>query len=119
VPLQRTDHGGAVRTATVHTETVHTATVHTAVQDDPVPAGSTAVALRRRAAETVADELRRLQSRVPSTDEKVHLEVAQTVQRVVEALLGAPLARLEHLEGTPGERASLRAMRALLGIDNI
>ena len=87
------------------------------MQDDSIPAGSAAVALRRRAAETVAGELRRLESRVPSTDEVVRVEAAQTVARVVEALLRAPLARLEQLEGTPGERASLSAMLALLDID--
>ena len=91
--------------------------VHAAVKNDAIGVGSAAIALRRRAAETVAGELKRLESRVPSTDEVVHLEAAQTVARVVEALLRAPLARLEQLEGAPGERASLSAMLTLLDID--
>lgn len=79
----------------------------------PRPVG---IALRHRATSIVDTELRRLEKRLQDADEAVRAEAEDTVHRVVDALLRAPLAHLDSLPATPAGHASLRTMSALLDL---
>lgn len=59
----------------------------------------TVAALRSRAAEVAALELRRLEARLPELDEAQAAQVRLTVHRVVEKLLHAPTVRVKQLAG--------------------
>lgn len=59
----------------------------------------TVAALRSRAAEVAALELRRLEARLPELDEAQAAQIRLTVHRVVEKLLHAPTVRVKQLAG--------------------
>ncbi len=62
----------------------------------------TVAALRARADEVVAAEMRRLRQRTPGLTEQQRAEVARTVHRVVQQLLHQPTVRVRQLAATPG-----------------
>jgi glutamyl-tRNA reductase len=73
----------------------------------------TVVALRRRAAEVVDAEMRRLDDRLPLLPEDVRTELSATVHRVVEKLLHGPTVRLRQVAGGPAGSAYDQALREL------
>jgi glutamyl-tRNA reductase len=77
----------------------------------------TVTALRSKAAEVVAVELRRLDGRIPELSERIRGEVAQTVHRVVEKLLHAPTVRVKELAGEPNGQGYAEALRELFDLD--
>lgn len=77
----------------------------------------TVVALRSMAADLVATELARLDSRLPGLDAKARAEVTQTVRRVVDKLLHAPTVRVKQLAGEPGGAGYADALRELFDLD--
>src|SRR5690606_11886002 len=62
----------------------------------------TVAALRARADDLVATELRRLRQRRPDLTDEQHAEVARTVHRVVQRLLHQPSVRVRELANEPG-----------------
>ncbi len=77
----------------------------------------TVVALRDKAAQTVAVELLRLERRLPQLDESARAEVAATVRRVVDKLLHAPTVRVQELAGLAGPESYPEALRRLFDLD--
>lgn len=77
----------------------------------------TVTALRTRAAEVVADELVRLETRLPGLDDTVRGEVAKTVRRVVDKLLHTPTVRVKQLATGPGGAGYADALRELFALD--
>jgi len=77
----------------------------------------TVVALRSLASGVVQAELDRLGGRLPALDERSRLEVAQTVQRVVDKLLHGPTVRMKELATEPGGQAYAEALRELFDLD--
>ncbi len=77
----------------------------------------TVVALRSQAAEVVAAELLRLDSRLPQLSAAEREEVAVTVRRVVDKLLHTPTVRVKELAGSPGGEGYALALRELFGLD--
>jgi glutamyl-tRNA reductase len=77
----------------------------------------TVTALRQRAADLVAAELLRLESRLPDLGDEQRQEVACTVRRVVDKLLHAPTVRVKQLAGTPGADTYAEALRELFELD--
>ncbi|MFD7169962.1 glutamyl-tRNA reductase [Streptomyces violascens] len=77
----------------------------------------TVVALRAMAAEVVAGEVARLESRLPDLDDKQRSEVTQTVRRVVDKLLHAPTVRIKQLAAEPGGAGYADALRTLFDLD--
>jgi glutamyl-tRNA reductase len=76
----------------------------------------TVVALRRRAAEVVDAEMRRLDDRLP-LPEDLRTELSATVHRVVEKLLHGPTVRLRQLAASPAGSAYDQALRELFALD--
>jgi glutamyl-tRNA reductase len=58
-------------------------------------------ALRDAASTTVRDELNRLFRRMPRVDAEVHVEITQSVQRIVDKVLHGPTVRARQLAGAP------------------
>jgi glutamyl-tRNA reductase len=77
----------------------------------------TVVALREKAAEVVAAELRRLERRIPAADDATRAEFAATVRRVVDKLLHAPTVRVQELAGLAGPQSYSEALRRLFDLD--
>lgn len=82
--------------------------------------GPTVAALRANAAEIVAAELNRLESRLPNLDEASRAQVQLTVHRVVEKLLHTPTVRIKELAsqgGSVGENDYAAVLSALFDLD--
>lgn len=77
----------------------------------------TVVALRTMAADVVANEIARLDGRLPGLAEKERAEITQTVRRVVDKLLHAPTVRVKELAGEPGGAGYADALRTLFDLD--
>lgn len=77
----------------------------------------TVTALRQLAAEVVATELLRLQSRMPDLDAAVRAELEKTVRRVVDKLLHTPTIRIKELAAGPSGHAYADALRELFDLD--
>ena len=77
----------------------------------------TVTALRQLAAEVVAAELLRLESRLPGLEESVRGELGRTVRRVVDKLLHTPTVRIKELAAGPGGQAYADALRELFDLD--
>lgn len=77
----------------------------------------TVTALRQHAAEVVAAELLRLESRLPELDASVRAELAKTVRRVVDKLLHTPTVRIKELAAGPAGQAYADALRELFDLD--
>ncbi|MFD5859445.1 glutamyl-tRNA reductase [Streptomyces chartreusis] len=77
----------------------------------------TVVALRAMAADVVANEIARLESRLPGLDDKHRGEITQTVRRVVDKLLHAPTVRVKQLAAEPGGAGYADALRTLFDLD--
>ncbi|MGW0708565.1 glutamyl-tRNA reductase [Streptomyces sp. NPDC002643] len=77
----------------------------------------TVVALRAMAADVVANEIARLEGRLPGLDDKHRGEIAQTVRRVVDKLLHAPTVRVKQLAAEPGGAGYADALRTLFDLD--
>ncbi|SED82702.1 glutamyl-tRNA reductase [Streptomyces sp. 3213] len=77
----------------------------------------TVVALRAMAADVVANEIARLDGRLPGLDDKHRAEITQTVRRVVDKLLHAPTVRVKQLAAEPGGAGYADALRTLFDLD--
>ncbi|MET8638975.1 MULTISPECIES: glutamyl-tRNA reductase [unclassified Streptomyces] len=77
----------------------------------------TVVALRTMAADVVANEIARLEGRLPELDDKHRAEITQTVRRVVDKLLHAPTVRVKQLAAEPGGAGYADALRTLFDLD--
>lgn len=77
----------------------------------------TVVALRAMAADVVANEISRLDGRLPDLDDKLRGEITQTVRRVVDKLLHAPTVRVKQLAAEPGGAGYADALRTLFDLD--
>ncbi|MGW3915702.1 glutamyl-tRNA reductase [Streptomyces sp. NPDC005070] len=77
----------------------------------------TVVALRAMAADVVANEITRLDGRLPDLDDKQRGEITQTVRRVVDKLLHAPTVRVKQLAAEPGGAGYADALRTLFDLD--
>lgn len=77
----------------------------------------TVAALRTRADEVVATELRRLRQRTPDLSEEQRAEVALAVHRVVQQLLHQPTVRVRQLAGTPGGDQYASMLRELFDLN--
>ncbi|MDX3265658.1 glutamyl-tRNA reductase [Streptomyces sp. MI02-2A] len=77
----------------------------------------TVVALRTMAADVVANEISRLEGRLPELDDKHRAEITQTVRRVVDKLLHAPTVRVKQLAAEPGGAGYADALRTLFDLD--
>jgi len=77
----------------------------------------TVVALRTMAADVVANEIARLDGRLPDLGERERAEITQTVRRVVDKLLHAPTVRAKQLAATPGGDGYADALRKLFDLD--
>ena len=77
----------------------------------------TVVALRTMAADVMAAELRRLESRLPSLDDHQRDEVQRTVRRIVDKLLHAPTVRVQELSSDPEGPDYAAALRELFALD--
>ncbi|TXS50440.1 glutamyl-tRNA reductase [Streptomyces sp. uw30] len=77
----------------------------------------TVVALRTMAADVVANEIARLEGRLPALDDKHRSEITQTVRRVVDKLLHAPTVRVKQLAAEPGGAGYADALRTLFDLD--
>jgi glutamyl-tRNA reductase len=76
----------------------------------------TVVALRRRAADVVAAELARLDSRLPDLDPRVRAELVQAVHRTVDKLLHEPTVRIKELAADGDAMAYTEALHALFDL---
>ncbi|MGW3668709.1 glutamyl-tRNA reductase [Streptomyces sp. NPDC005141] len=77
----------------------------------------TVVALRAMAADVVANEIARLDGRLPDLDDKQRGEINQAVRRVVDKLLHAPTVRVKQLAAEPGGAGYADALRTLFDLD--
>lgn len=77
----------------------------------------TVTALRKRAADVVDGELRRLDGRLPDLDFAVRTELTRTVRRVVDKLLHAPTVRVKQLAEAGGGEAYADALRELFELN--
>jgi glutamyl-tRNA reductase len=77
----------------------------------------TVVALRTMAADVVANEIARLDGRLPDLDERQRGEIRQAVHRVVDKLLHAPTVRVKQLAAEPGGAGYADALRTLFDLD--
>ncbi|MEU1177454.1 glutamyl-tRNA reductase [Streptomyces sp. NPDC005820] len=77
----------------------------------------TVVALRSMAADVVANEIARLEGRLPGLDDRHRAEITQTVKRVVDKLLHAPTVRVKQLAAEPGGAGYADALRTLFDLD--
>jgi glutamyl-tRNA reductase len=77
----------------------------------------TVAALRARAEDVVAAELRRLAQRRPDLTEDQRGEVAHSLQRVVKRLLHQPTVRVRQLAAEPGGETYTQLVRELFELD--
>lgn len=77
----------------------------------------TVAALRARADDVVASELRRLGQRRQDLTDPQRADVAQTVHRVVQRLLHLPTVRVRQLAAEPGGEAYAAALRELFDLE--
>ncbi|MDT5036281.1 MAG: glutamyl-tRNA reductase [Micromonosporaceae bacterium] len=77
----------------------------------------TVAALRARADEVVAVELRRLRQRRPDLTDEQRDSVAYAIHRVVQRLLHLPSVRVRQLAAEPGGEAYAEALRALFDLE--
>jgi glutamyl-tRNA reductase len=77
----------------------------------------TVAALRARADEVVAAELRRLRQRRPDLTDDQRDDVAHAVHRVVQRLLHLPSVRVRQLAAEPGGEAYAVALRELFDLE--
>lgn len=77
----------------------------------------TVAALRGRADDVVATELRRLGQRRPDLSDDQRAEVARTVHRVVQRLLHQPTVRVRQLAAEPGGDQYAALLRELFDLD--
>ena len=77
----------------------------------------TVVALRSMAADVMAAELHRLESRLPSLDDHERDEVRRSVRRIVDKLLHAPTVRVQELSTDPEAPDYAAALRELFALD--
>ncbi len=77
----------------------------------------TVAALRGRAEDVVAGELRRLTQRRPELTEAQRGEIARTLHRVVQQLLHSPTVRVRQLASEPGGDRYAKALRELFDLD--
>ena len=80
----------------------------------------TVAALRANAADIVAAELSRLDSRLPDLDDNTRAQLQLTVHRVVEKILHTPTVRVKELAsqgGTVGESDYASVLSALFDLD--
>ncbi len=76
----------------------------------------TVAALRARADEVVAAELRRLSNRRPDLTEEQRADVAHAVHRVVQQLLHQPTVRVRQLAATPAGDQYIAVLRELFDL---
>ena len=74
-------------------------------------------ALRARADEVVAAELRRLAQRRPDLTDEQRAEVAHTLHRLVQRLLHQPTVRVRQLAAAPGGEAYAAALAELFDLE--
>jgi glutamyl-tRNA reductase len=77
----------------------------------------TVAALRIRADEVVAGELRKLSSRRPEFTEEQRADVSRTLHRVVQQLLHSPTVRVRQLAAEPGGDQYAALLRELFDLD--
>ena len=77
----------------------------------------TVAALRERADNVVAAELRRLAARRPDLSEEQRAEVAHPIHRVVQRLLHQPTVRVRQLAAEPGGARYASLLRELFDLD--
>jgi glutamyl-tRNA reductase len=77
----------------------------------------TVAALRSRADDVVATELRRLRQRRPDLSDEQRADVAHTVHRVVQRLLHSPTVRVRELAAEPGGDQYAALLRELFDLD--
>ncbi|BCJ38190.1 glutamyl-tRNA reductase [Actinocatenispora thailandica] len=77
----------------------------------------TVAALRGRADDVVAAELRRLAQRRPELTDAQRAEMARTVHRVVQRLLHQPTVRVRQLAAEPGGDRYAEVLRELFDLD--
>ncbi|GIG57661.1 glutamyl-tRNA reductase [Longispora fulva] len=77
----------------------------------------TVAALRARADDVMATELRRLDQRRPELTDEVRSEIARTVHRVVQQLLHQPTVRVRQLAAEPGGAQYAALVRELFALD--
>ncbi|HWH00569.1 MAG TPA: glutamyl-tRNA reductase [Pilimelia sp.] len=77
----------------------------------------TVAALRARADDVVAAELRRLAQRRPDLTDDQRADVAHTVHRVVQRLLHSPTVRVRQLAAEPGGDQYAALLRELFDLD--
>lgn len=77
----------------------------------------TITALRARAEEVVADELTRLDRRLPHLDAALRAEFEVTVRRTVHKLLHAPTVRVKQLAETENGARYAHALHELFDLD--
>jgi glutamyl-tRNA reductase len=77
----------------------------------------TVAALRNRADDVVAAELRKLRSRRPEFSEEQRADVSRTLHRVVQQLLHSPTVRVRQLAAEPGGDQYAALLRELFDLD--
>ncbi len=77
----------------------------------------TVAALRSRAEDVVAAELRRLSQRRPELSDEQRADVARTIHRVVQRLLHQPTVRVRELAAGPGGDRYAALLRELFDLD--
>jgi glutamyl-tRNA reductase len=77
----------------------------------------TVAALRTRADEVVAGELRKLTARRPEFTEEQRADVSRTLHRVVQQLLHSPTVRVRQLAAEPGGDQYAALLRELFDLD--
>ena len=75
------------------------------------------VALRTMAADVMAAELHRLESRLPGLGDHERDEVRRSVRRIVDKLLHAPTVRVQELSADPEAPDYAAALRELFALD--
>jgi glutamyl-tRNA reductase len=93
---------------------VEAATVVSQLRDSRV--APTVAALRSRADEVVAAELKRLAQRRPDLTEEQRAEIAHAVHRLVQRLLHQPTVRVRQLAAEPGGEAYATALAELFDL---
>lgn len=77
----------------------------------------TVIALRSMAAEVTESELRRLDGRLPTLDNRQRAEIAKAVRRVVDKLLHQPTVRVQEFAANQGQVDYAAALRELFALD--
>jgi glutamyl-tRNA reductase len=77
----------------------------------------TVVALRSMASDVVSAELRRLDARLTTLDDRQRSEIQQSMRRIAEKLLHAPTVRVQELSADPDAVDYAAALRELFALD--